>query len=431
MNAEVARREGRACRIRSIALALIVVAFVPRIAFIAARGPQRTDDTVSYLTIAENLREHGAFSLSTQAPYSPTIRRAPAYPWLIALIGPNASLRIVSIQALLDSLVAALVFLLARGVVGTRLAVLGGLLYALHPGAVLASASLLSECLFTVLLTAGVFAFVRGLEGGRVRLSVMGGLSLGLAALCRPIAAPLLFALPVLVCLFARSPGRLRQSAALLLVGLLTITPWVVRSSRLAGGFVLVQGYSAANLYMASRTDWDQSHMTRERMEDDEYFRRLYDSEDDPKAIREADRFGMHLAVDRIRTAPADFALDRASRLPYLVLNSFDDTTGVDTSFGEAWRGREIGPLTLKTVLLLSFALMPLLLGLAGLRGFRRSPATVACAAVWVLTLLMHLPLWIEPRFWWPVIPLLLVSAVSAVGPRQSRDSDQAVPTTA
>ncbi|MEO6654959.1 MAG: hypothetical protein ABIO36_02655 [Pyrinomonadaceae bacterium] len=42
---------------------------------------------------------------------------------------------------------------------------------------------------------------------------------------------------------------------------------------------------------------------------------------------------------------------------------------------------------------------------------FNSNMTTVLCASLWLFNLLIYLPLWIEHRFWTPVIPFQLVSA--------------------
>ena len=64
---------------RAAVLCVFVVALAARLTYIALVPPRLTPDSFDYLTLANNIRTHASFSLSTAAPYTPTIRRAPGY----------------------------------------------------------------------------------------------------------------------------------------------------------------------------------------------------------------------------------------------------------------------------------------------------------------------------------------------------------------
>src|SRR5439155_16491000 len=59
------------------------------------------------------------------------------------------------------------------------------------------------------------------------------------------------------------------------------------------------------------------------------------------------------------------------------------------------------------------FSLAPFLLGLVGLAEARQCPASALCATVWVYFWIVHLPMWVEYRYWLPAVPFLLVSAAA------------------
>src|SRR5438552_2794258 len=69
------------------AMVVFLVALAARLAYLAWRGPVVTWDSGEYLRLARNLVEHGAYSLDTSPPFGPSIRRAPLYPWFLALMG--------------------------------------------------------------------------------------------------------------------------------------------------------------------------------------------------------------------------------------------------------------------------------------------------------------------------------------------------------
>src|SRR5438552_13407836 len=109
-------RTNRRSLVLSAAL-VFLVALAARLAYLALRGPVMTWDSGEYLRLAHNLLQHGAYSLETAPPYVPSIRRAPLYPWFLALLGgwgrPGPVL-VATVQALLDAGTAVMILFLAR-----------------------------------------------------------------------------------------------------------------------------------------------------------------------------------------------------------------------------------------------------------------------------------------------------------------------------
>lgn len=405
------RRVARSCFL------IFLAAFAARLLFFAWRGAQSGSDTFDYLQIAGNILRHFAFSLEAMPPFVPTIRRAPLYPAFLALLnGGSSSFLVVFMQSALDAFVAVLVLLMVRAVVPFRVALVAALFYAFHPGAIYAANSLLSEAVFTFILTCAVWLTAKALEHNRPRLAAAAGALFGLAIFCRPIAivvAPLVAALVVFLPKLQR-----RRLHALALLGcmMLVLSPWLIRCARVSGHFVFVQGYTGANFYLATRYDLGQQN-------DAELWSRLFgpDTNDrygqmvrnvrTPAEAVASDREAFRIGWQNIRANPRAYLSARAHAYPHLFLSSFDNFTGFNRSFAEATAGRDFALVAVKWGLLLVFSLLPFGLGVAGLCWTRRQPIALICACVWVSTLLVHLPLWIEYRFWQPVLPFLLVSA--------------------
>jgi hypothetical protein len=122
-----------------------------------------------------------------------------------------------------------------------------------------------------------------------------------------------------------------------------------------------------------------------------------------------ADKRGFELAMRNIRTDPKAYLFSRMKSWPYLFISSFS---------GPPWRERwERGyylRLIFKLFMLSVFSIGPIALGFLNLQRVRENPATALCAAVWIFTIVVHLPLWIEPRFWTPAFPFLVICAFAA-----------------
>lgn len=402
--------------------AVFVLSLGARVIYLATNGVIYPPDSTDYIRLAENIRTHRAYSLDVEEPFVPSIRRAPLYPvFLMVFIrkGGFSGSAVAATQAILDAGVAVLVLLLANAALNLRWATATGLAYAVHPGAIYFSTVVLSETLFTALLALGLFLALKGLLRDRLVLTILAGVAFGLATLCRPISLPLPFLL-VGVALFV-APGltRFRLHAAMLIVcAAVVIVPWTIRCTRVSEQFVLVQGFTTTIFYVGTRYDWNQQDQETiwPRLMTEDPYGRLLNAARTPKEVADADRFGLRLGLQNIWANPRAYVMSRARSTPYLFLTSFDMFTGVNKSFGELRRNADMSRLALKLSLLFCFSLVPFLLGFIGLFQSYRNISAAFCATVWIYTLLINMPMWLEYRYWMGAVPFLLVSA--AVGTR-------------
>jgi 4-amino-4-deoxy-L-arabinose transferase-like glycosyltransferase len=201
-------------RRQQLALMIFAVAVIARLGFVAVHGSIATPDTSGYQLLARNLLRFHAFSASEAPPLQSAISRPPVYPLFLALLLAAGHYAIVPavVQAILDALVCVMIFLMASRVARRPFAVAVSLLYALHPGAVTNSATLLSDSLFTTLLCIAVFLALIAAERLSSRLAFCSGLVFGLATLCRSIGVLILIAV-VCVLIVRRSAGPLSHSS--------------------------------------------------------------------------------------------------------------------------------------------------------------------------------------------------------------------------
>lgn len=410
--------------------ALFLLSLSLRMGFLIGHGPEVGGDTGDYLRLANNITRTGIFGLESDLSFTvsmaadtPTIRRAPTYPLFLALIGGWAeptALPVVIVQVVLDSFIASLIFLAARNVVGVRLSLVCALLYALNPGAVIASIKVMSESLFTFILFASIALIGIGTAKDKLSMTGIGGIILGMAILCRAIAEPLplLFALS-LFCLPAVA-HRLRHGLMLIFCACLVVVPWAIRCSRVAGSLVVVQGASSIQFYAASRSDLDQKRHAElydaifGPATTDRYGLKMRQARNSAEIV-EADKLGYQLAFENIKSNPQRYLISRLRSFPYLFLHSFDDFTGLNASFGELLGDKVIPKLLIKLGLLVIFSAAPFLLAIVGISMLRAHPLIMFCSIVWIGNWLVHLPMWIEYRFWHPVVPCLLICAAVGV----------------
>ena len=402
---------------------LFLLSFCVRLGFLLWAGPIEGGDTHEYLQLAHNLYNYGEYSLSNTLPFVPSIRRAPLFPFFLTGAmwlgrGALSLFAVCLIHIALDSVITITIFLWMRQAMPLKFAVIGAVFYSLSPGAIAASTTVLSETLFTALLVVSAYQVSLGVFRNKLALTALGGGGLGLAILCRPIAFPLLFILVISIIVMKQNPRRLKHGVLILGISLLVIFPWLVRCYQVADSFVLVQGFSGIQFYVAARSDLDQLDETRlwglllDPKTDDPYFQRLRNARN-PAEVVAADRFGVQQSIDNIMTSPQQYFLQRIKTFPHLFLNSFDIFTGINQSFSTLIATGQYGKLLIKGGLLNIFSLFPFVLGIISLTQVRGNFAVALCASVWVFTLLIHIPMWIEYRFWIPAAPFLLVSAVS------------------
>jgi len=401
-------------------LGVFMLGFVVRLLFLAWRGPVMSFDSSEYLTLAHNILNHGAFSLDLAAPFTPSIRRAPLYPVFLAMLSWSGLLSPVFVtiaQAILDAAVAAMIVVIARVVLPLKWAMAAAVAYAIHPGAIYAASTVLSEPLFTFLQCGSLMLLVLALQTNRLLLSVCSGVLMGLAVLCRPIAQLLPFLLCGILLLGGKTDRRRRHALMLMVMTILVVAPWSLRCSYVSGHLVVVQGNGAVNFWAPSLWSLDQQDQRQIWAAQSETAKnRIVDRPYTPADAVEDDRLLFQEALRNIRANPLKYAESRARAFPYLFISSFDSFSGINKSFAELRAEHNVVRLGLKIFLLIGFSLAPMLLAALGVWGGRRNLPATLCASIWISTLLIQLPLWIEYRFWLPVLPFLLVSA--AMGAR-------------
>jgi 4-amino-4-deoxy-L-arabinose transferase-like glycosyltransferase len=235
---------------------VLLAALVLRVGVLSMTAglPVRIADERQYHKLATSLVEGRGFAFES----GPTSLRPPLYPAMVAAlwsISDSRSLQLVrAVQAGLGLLTAWLAYLVARRLYNPRVALLTAAVVAFYPALVLANALLLTETLFTFLITGFVLAVVMLLDRPTAGVALAAGLLLGLAALTRSVVWPFPLVLaPLLLWLVPASVPRRAGLVALLLAAYVaTIAPWAVRNSRLQRVPVVVDTMGGMNLRMGN-----------------------------------------------------------------------------------------------------------------------------------------------------------------------------------
>ncbi len=213
-------------------------------------------DERDYVQISAVLANGGGFGLHVGEP---TSMRPPLYPVILSAIWKlhggidYQAARLVQIAIALLNVVA--LYIVCYRVFSDHTAVLASAILCFYPSLVGMSSFLLTEVLFTALLTLLAVVFQVATEGKHRFFMVMAsGVVLGLATLTRSVGWPFLPALLLLVAVYV--PARPARKIGLILVCALgfavVVGPWAYRNTALNGVFVIVDTMGGLNLYMGN-----------------------------------------------------------------------------------------------------------------------------------------------------------------------------------
>jgi len=400
-------------------IVLLGIALITRLFWLWWRPYPLSGDALDYLAFAKNIAFYHTFTLNiSDNTIFATTSRPPLFPTLIAALwwGQSAPMMLVRVlHVILGSATAGLVYLLARDRFNFRVAMIAGLGMALAPMSSFFAGAILTETLFTFLLTLGLFLWGR-------RRQAVAGMILGLATLTTPRLLPFLLILPLLGLL---PPWRLylRSYVLITVIALGVISPWVLRNAFQTGRFIPVisHGWADNLLFGAIETPNDPWTTIRNHP-----LVKIDEGNPDPY---EVDKVRIPRALNYIKDHPWDWLVVRlTNQYPRLFI---DDGSYVldfpNVHFGDVFRRPRPFVMLLVAnkflfvvgnILLFAFAA-------AGLIAERARFVELSHLTLFPIVLLLsYLPLWIETRFSLPIMPS--VSIFAAVGLLRCLDSFRA-----
>lgn len=390
----------------------MAVAAALRIGFVAMGrvvSPLRAD-AGQYAQYAANLVDHGTFSLATANPPAPDSFRSPGYPLFLAacrwLGGDGWPTLAIAAQVVLGTLTVLLCYHLARRFVGFGPAIAAASLCALSPHLVVSSAFVLTECVTTFVVTAGLW-LCAGAAG--TRRFVAGAALLGLATLCNE-------AYVFLPLVAAWSVWRVDRRRALLAlaVGLLPFAAWTLRNqtTRLA--------CTGSQRAVASVSHGSYPGMV---FRDPQMFGFPYREDPEQPAMAGSWRSLWHVLGPRIAAEPLRYATWYALEKP-IWLWSWPLVQGRDVCVYEVANSPyDNQPVVQATHVAMRWLHAPVM-ALAALAALvaavrRRSEGEAfgrrALALVVVLATLAYVPVIPDPRYLQPVRPLVFAFAAIAL----------------
>jgi 4-amino-4-deoxy-L-arabinose transferase-like glycosyltransferase len=255
---------------------------------------------------------------------------------------------------------------------------------------------ILTETLFTFLIALGVFLWGRG-------RTMPAGVAFGLAALTRTTIVPFLLAL-FLMPLLPKWRWRWREYVLIGVVSIAVASIWVARNGVVFGRFIPVQesGFGQNLLFGTFETKplrgqiWNGREWT-----DDQDAHPLVSAGEGLDGIQR-ERFRTRLALERIKGDPLRWLAARVQQYPRLFM---DDSVIY----------RDEPPLLVVKGIL--FHLVNLVVvALAAFGVFTERERFVALSHITLFPafmLLIHLPLWVEPRYGLPMVPMMAILAAA------------------
>ncbi len=238
------------------------------ISYVANHGPQEFlwDDSPTYIRPAQTFVIDGTFTDRDR----PIIIRTPGYPLFLALgvLLSHVEIYAVLMQALLGALTVSLVYRIAIAIFAQEpIALLAALAAAVEPAALLFSAMVLTETLFTFCLMLSTYLLLEARSSRALRHFAGAGAALTAAIFVRPVALYLPFVVALFLLLWAL---RQHASRARLLAGtaLFTLIPaagesaWILRNG-IQAGFYNFTGIDELNLYFynAAAVEAQRTHL--------------------------------------------------------------------------------------------------------------------------------------------------------------------------
>ena len=242
---------------RNLVLLIYTLAITLRIILIVTWGSHSPQiyDAQEYRGLAERLAETGSFIGEDGERVS---LRPPLYPSMVAmtfkLFGVNNYIAICVVQAILSVFTMATTHRIASLLSGPWAGAIAATIVGVYPSLLAFNCLLLSETLFTTLLTTAIYFSVKLQGTSKARFAIALGICLGLGALTRSIlyvCAP-----PVLFFLMLTGHGSIKQRFLHTLTAFAfcsaIIAPWSYRNTTIQKTFVIVDVMGGRNVMMGN-----------------------------------------------------------------------------------------------------------------------------------------------------------------------------------
>jgi 4-amino-4-deoxy-L-arabinose transferase-like glycosyltransferase len=354
-----------------------------------------------------------------------TSMRPPLYSAMIAglwLATGTDDLQVIrGLQIVLSLANVVLVYALAASLFSRRVGVIAAGLFCFYPTLIVYDYLILTEVLFTFLLTLAVLACVKLVKNGSPLTAAGAGVTIGLAALARSVLWPFPLVLcPVLAFLMPGSVARRIGVATMVFAAYaVTIAPWAIRNTQLQQVPVVIDTMGGINLRLGNfeRTPhvrmWDAVSLTGDQSWS--YELRLENADAATWTEGQREKWAQRKAIE--------FMLANPGLTAWRAVIKFADFWGLEREvLAGLQRGNYVpsGAVKIATILLITGA-YPLVLCLAVIGGFVAPPAW----RMHVILLLfvafvcgIHMIVYGHSRYHVPLVAIMVVYAAAAIESR-------------
>jgi len=396
---------------------LFVLALAARIAWVlySHRMPVGLHDPVAYDSLALGIVDGRGYVhpwLNVPTAYFP-----PGYPAALAIVYAVFGRSVLwggMLNALLGAGTVVITYELARRLLDVRVARVAGLLLAFFPNQVFYTGTLLSEVLFTFLLMTGLLILMAEpwpREGISLRRLALAALFLGAATMVRSIV----LIVPVVLLfywlwIFPNRARVLAQVGVIILVFAAIIVPWTIRNAVTMHAFVLISTNGGDDFCLGNNEAADGRFVFSGPCYEG-YDSNIPKRELEIEGYREGFRRGMEFIINH----PAD-ELGLIFEKAYFLVYTDDDGLFANESYGS---NRFIEKEMRDYLSTAANAYYFVTIGWAGLGLLswlrRRDPRRTFCLIIVACLLVAPLAFFGDPRFHFPVIPLLCIVAANGV----------------
>jgi len=225
-------------------LVVLVLAALLRLLVFAIVYPDETrfrqPDSGGYDRPAVTLAEHRAYSISGNSPFEPYVHRVPVYSvflaFVYAILGYHPPMAIL-FQIAMNLVTLYVTYRIGMMLFNRAVGIMAAGALAVDVGQVLYSNQLLTETLFTLLLSLSIYSLLRFLGKERTGYGILTGIFMGLATLCRPITLylPILLVVVFLVRFREDLLRGFKRYALVVCCFMLVLMPWLARNYRSFG----------------------------------------------------------------------------------------------------------------------------------------------------------------------------------------------------
>ncbi len=225
-------------------LIILLIAVTLRLLVLGGIWPDRQKilqpDSGGYDRLGFNLAKHHTFSGSERAPFEPDVSRTPGYPLFLAIayiIFGHAQFIVILVQELLGVITVYVTYRIGRVLFNRNVGLIAAGFMAVDVGQILYANQLLTETLFTLLLSLSMYYLITSLKENRTREGILAGIFLGLATLCRPVTFYLPAFLILIFALCHRTDwlSSLRRYLITIICFVAMLSPWLGRNYYLFG----------------------------------------------------------------------------------------------------------------------------------------------------------------------------------------------------